>query len=401
MPRIPKIAVLVESSRAAGRGFLRGISKYARLYGPWTFYRLPPVYKGGSARQSELFTVFRGKNRRATSSAPVRDIEGIIAHVANDGAANRLVPKGCPAVIVPANEMITSYPALVSDGDKSGALVADYFQNLGLPHFGFCGYETNYWSRERRQVFQAAIEAAGHTLHVYEQKEHQPHGFWEDELNEIVIWLKSLPTPIGIWVWNDDFAQHVVEACKVAELVIPDEICIVGVDNDDMVCEMSDPPLSSLSLNFVRAGFEMAELLHTMMKGQAVTHSQVTLHATHIATRQSTNTLAIRDKDVAQALRFIYANAAIPIQVDDVVNAVTLSRRVLYERFEKAIGRSVYEEIMRVRSERIARLLLETNLPISRIAFNLGFQNPDHVSRYFKKTYGVSPREYRRRFGHR
>jgi len=236
---------------------------------------------------------------------------------------------------------------------------------------------------------------------VFNQRKWRSGRLWENELGEIADWLRTLATPVGVWVWNDDLAQYVVEAAKIAGLLVPDEIAVLGVDDDDLVCSMCDPPLSSLALNCERAGYELAERLHKLMKGRKVAHANVTLRATHVNARQSTNVLAIEDRDVAQAVRYIYANAHKPIQVEEVVSAVALSRRVLYERFERVVGRPVYAEIMRVRGERIARLLVDTNIPIAKIAEDLGFRGVEHVARFFKKTKGMSPRQYRDRYGQR
>ena len=401
MSRIPRIAVLMESSRAAPRGLLQGIARYAHLYGPWAFCMLPPVYKGSTPGQSVLFKHCGGGRARRALSWNEDQIDGIIAHVGNREVAKSLIPRGCPAVVVPADEVVPDTPNLVSDGDRAGELAAEYFGNLGLQHFAFCGYDTNYWSRERHRGFLRSVQKAGHDVNVLNQRKRKSGRLWENEPTEIADWLRSLPTPVGVWVWNDDLAQCVVEAAKIAGLLVPDEISVLGVDDDELVCSMCDPPLSSLALNCERAGYEMAELLHKLMKGRKLTHAKVTLHTSYVNVRQSTNALAIEDKDVAQAVRYIYANAQKPIQVEDVVNAVALSRRVLYERFERAVGRSVYAEIMRVRGERIARLMVDTNIPIAKIAEDLGFRGVEHISRFFRKTKGMSPRQYRNRYGQR
>jgi len=198
MSRIPRIAVLIESSRAAGRGLLRGIARYAHLYGPWAFCRLPPVYKSGVLDQSMLFS------RCGSGQAPKRSfwnedpIDGIIAHVGNREVAKSLIPRGCPAVIVPADRVVPGLPNLVSDGDRAGELAAEYLGNLGLRHFGFCGYNTNYWSRERQRGFLKAVRKAGHDLHVFNQRKQKSGRLWENELGEIADWLRSLPTPVGV-----------------------------------------------------------------------------------------------------------------------------------------------------------------------------------------------------------
>jgi len=397
---VPRIAVLIESSRASGRGLLRGIAKYAHLFGPWTFYRMPPTYRS-SVFYGEAPGAAGGATRKADKITSLREskADGIIAHVPNEKVAKQLITRGCPAVVVPANEVIPGLPNLVSDGDRAGELAAEHLLNIGLQYFAFCGYDPNYWSRERYRGFQKRIGQAGHNVHVFHQAKPKSRRLWENEQGPIANWLRSLPKPVGVWVWNDDLAEYVLAACKISGLVVPDDVCVLGADDDELVCSMCEPPLSSVAFNFERAGYEIAGLLRKLMKGEKVKNPVVTLHTTHIVSRQSTNALVLQDRDVAEAVRYIYANAQKPVRVQDVLNAVKLSRRVLYDRFQEVLGRPIYEEIMRVRAERIARLLVDTNLPISKIANDLGFPGVEHISRYFKKIKGMSPRQYRKIYG--
>jgi len=371
MSGVPRVVILIESSRAAGQGLLRGIAKYAHLYGPWTFYRMPPAYRGAGFYSDTRFRNRAISKKEKKTSLRKSGVDGIIAHIPNKEVAEELIPRGCPAVVIPANEIIPGLPNLAGDKDRAGELAAEHLLSIGLRHFAFCGYDPNYWSRERYHGFQKRIGQAGYNVHTFHQAKPQSRRIWENEQGPIANWLQSLPKTVGVWVWNDDLAEYVIEACKISGLVVPDDVCVLGADNDDLVCSMCEPPLSSVAFNFEKAGYEIAELLHKLMKGRKVKKRIVTLHTTHIVTRQSTNTLALQDRDVAEAVRYIYANAHKPIQVQDVLSAVTVSRRVLYERFQEVLGRPVYEEIMRVRAERIVRLLVDTNLPISKIAQDL------------------------------
>ena len=218
----------------------------------------------------------------------------------------------------------------------------------------------------------------------------------------IADWLKSLPKPVGLMVCNDDRGRQITETCNAVGLNVPDEISVVGVDNDNLVCELSSPPLSSIALSVERAGYEAAELLDKLMAGKKKkTTRTITVSPTHIVTRQSTNILAIEDHEVVQAVRFIRKHPKEPIQVGDVVNVVTLSRRVLERRFRKALGRSVHDEIRRVRIEQVARMLMETNLSVSQIALDLGYPGVDHIARYFQREKGMSPLAYRKQYGSR
>ncbi|MCJ7729517.1 MAG: substrate-binding domain-containing protein [Sedimentisphaerales bacterium] len=200
---------------------------------------------------------------------------------------------------------------------------------------------------------------------------------------------------------NDDRGQHVTEACENANLDVPYEVAVIGVDNDDQVCDISNPPLSSVALDVEKAGFQASELLDRIMAGEKMPPQTVTVRPTRVVTRQSSNIVAVEDKLVSQALQFIHQNAKRLIQVDDVIKDLSVSRRSLHDKFMKTLGRSVYDEIKRVRIDLISQMLLETDLSISDIAFSLGYDSTNHIARYFKQKMGVSPLDYRKLHGHR
>ena len=221
----------------------------------------------------------------------------------------------------------------------------------------------------------------------------------KNEDHFIADWLRSLPKPIGLMACNDDRGQHVIEACKLAGLRVPDEVAVIGADNDELVCELSDPPMSSVAVNFERAGYDSAELLAKLMAGRRSVSKAIVVSPTHVVARQSTNILAIEDAHVAKSLRFIRLHGREAIQVTDVVTASGLSRRVLEKRFRKLLGRSVLIEIRRVRVAQICRLLAETNLSVSQIADSLGYTSIEHIARYFRSEMKMSPLAYRKQHG--
>ena len=182
-------------------------------------------------------------------------------------------------------------------------------------------------------------------------------------------------------------------------MYVPDEIAIVGVDNDELICDMADPQLSSIPLNAERAGYEVAELLDRLMSGEKMAGQRIIDYPTHVITRQSTDILAIEDSNVTEAVRFIRQHSKELIQVTDVVAASTLSRRVLEQRFRDIIGRSVLSEIRRVRVEIITQMLMDTTLSVSQIALALGYSGVSHVARYFQREKGMNPLVYRKKYG--
>lgn len=223
--------------------------------------------------------------------------------------------------------------------------------------------------------------------------------FWEKEQLVLADWLKSLPKPLGLMTCSDDRARSVIEASKITGLNVPEDVAIIGVDNDELVCSLANPPLSSVAMNVERAGYEIAEVLDKLMAGEKMAGQRIIVHPTHIVTRQSTDILATEDREVASAVHFIHQNGNQIIQVADVIDATTLSRRALEQRFRKILGRSILEEIRRVRVERVSRMLMETNLSVSQIAKAIGYSNSENITRYFRREKGISPLTYRKKYG--
>jgi len=181
---------------------------------------------------------------------------------------------------------------------------------------------------------------------------------------------------------------------------VPDEVAVIGVDNDELICDLTTPPLSSIALNHEKAGYRAAQLLDKMMAGKRVdSKSIISLEASHVVTRQSTDVLAIDDQEVAKALRFIHQHSNEAIQVSDVADIVTVSRRVLECRFREVLNRSVHDEIRRARVERASRMLVATDLTVSQIVLRLGYPSDKHTTRQFRKEKGMTPLQYRKKFG--
>jgi LacI family transcriptional regulator len=219
-------------------------------------------------------------------------------------------------------------------------------------------------------------------------------------MHSISEWLAGIPKPIGILACSDDRGEEIIEAAKIAGVKIPEQVAVMGIDNDSLACNLLNPTLSSVALNTQAIGYEAAELLYKLIKGEEkMKGQQLLISPKYIEVRQSTNILAIEDSDVASAISFIRQKAKEPIQVQDVADFTTISRRVLESRFRKILGRSILQEIRRVRVETIAKLVCATNIPIKSIAASLGFASIDHISRYFKEEKGISLREYRQKYG--
>ncbi len=382
-PRIPRVALLIESSRSSGRALLRGVADFARSHGPWEFYWEP----GGIERAwTQLRTL-------PVSGIILRDSDGLEA----------ILARGIPTVVIGhSRREIPGQANVVTDSDSIAALAADHLLSCGFQHFAFCGLQGLPWSDLREDGFQRHLAARGFTVHTYRPPTAgriPPNR--ASERRRLSLWLKSIPRPFGLMACNDDRGEQVIEACKLAGLRVPDEAAIIGADNDELVCDLSDPPMSSVAINFHRAGFEAAQVLHRLLRGEPVRDLKITGHATHVVVRRSTDIVAVEDPGLAHALRFIRETAHTLISVPDVARAAGVSRRVLEKRFQRTLRRSALQEIRRVRVEQLCRLLVETNEPIAQIALAFGYPGPEHLARYFRIEKQMTPLAFRQRYGRR
>ena len=307
MQKIPKVILLIESSRRCGRQLLRGVARYSRSHGPWMFYRRPPSYMDASTSR----IAFSRLKEWGANGIITRDSEKI----------DEIIAMGLPTIVARATkEPIPGLSNIVSDSATTAKMAAEHLLERGFKHFAYCGFDDMPWSRERGKSFGKRIAEAGFETHYYKCPRSRAKRSWENEQIVMADWLGSLPKPVGLMACADDRSEYVVEACKIAGLRVPDEVSIIGVDNDDIACDLAYLPLSSVSLNFERAGYEAAELLDKLMSGETTTNQTIIVRPTHIVTRQSTDIMAVEDSEVAEAVRFIREHASRGVTVQDVVN---------------------------------------------------------------------------------
>lgn len=385
MPKIPKVILLIDTARAYGRGLLSGIAKYSHLHSPWVFCWKAPFYREPAGKELTL------------SQLKAFGADGIIMR--EQKKTEEILAMGLPTIVSPYTQPFPGLPNILIDDVATGEMAAKYLLNRGFRHFAFCGFQDMLAIQCRGEAFCKSVAEAGFQTHIYKEPKSRVKRLWENEQMFMANWLKSLPRPVALMAGNDDRARQVMETCKIAGLHVPEEVAVIGVDNDELVCDLSDPPLSSIALNFERSGYEAAQLLDKLMAGEKMANQRIVVRPIHIVTRRSTDILAIEDNDIAEAVRFIRQHARESIQVSDVVEVVALSRRSLYKRFRRALGRSPNEEIRRVRVEQITRMLIETNLSVSQIALALGYPGVAHIARYFRREKGLSLLEYRRQYG--
>ncbi len=361
-----RVAVLVRTELAYGRGVTRGIAQYARRYPLWRLHAmvaydmLPP--KGWVA-------------------------DAGIGHLPPDDWFG-LVPDTAPRVYIGYAAPPDS-ARVYADDHQIGRVGAEHLMRLGFRHHAFVG------AGDRAAGFTRAIEDAGcHCVEVPAAiRESQPTQ-WNALLETAVGWLKSAPKPLGVMAMHDLNARNVSLACRLAGLRVPDDVAILGVDNDELLCDLSDPPLSSVEQGLHQIGYEAAKLIDQMLRGQPA--RVVTIPPRQVVARRSTDVLAIDDPDVAAALRFIRSHSGEDISIDDIARAVALNRRSLERRFAKEMGHTLHAEIIRTRIGRACEMLATTDRTLDRVATSCGFNSLKHFHEMFKRHVEDTPAAYRR-----
>jgi LacI family transcriptional regulator, galactose operon repressor len=381
----PRVALLIETSREYGRALLRGIMRYARLHGPWSFYLTP-----GDFRQAVP--------QMAHGS-------GIIARVETAEVGEAILATNLPAVILdPDPKVVTKVPelknlsAVSSDSEGAARMCAEHFLERGFQNFGFVGLWDRVWSQRRQDAYCGAISDAGFETHVYPLPENELEFGWEREQSLLARWLENLPTPVGIMACNDDRGRNVLEACRVAGVHAPEEVAVIGVDNDELFCGLSDPPLSSVALNAEHGGYRTAHLLDQLMKGSIPTPQKLIVEPVEIVPRRSTDVKMMDVQEVGVALSFIHHNRSRNFTVNDIAANVGISRRNLEVKFRRSTGRTILAEVQRIRLNHAMRMLRETDLPIPQVAESSGYNSASYLTQVLRKEVGATPAKYRARY---
>jgi LacI family transcriptional regulator len=277
-------------------------------------------------------------------------------------------------------------PTVIPDDAAVGKIAYAYFLERGFRSFAFCGHPTAAWSRVRCNAFAEASRRDGAFFSSAAAADHVPQQ-----------WVRSLPRPCALLAGNDRYAWHAIDACRESGISVPEEIAVLGVDNDNLLAEMARPTLSSIDLGGERIGFEAARMLDALLKRERVAGQPIELPPQGVITRHSTDVLSIEDEAVAEAARFIRQRASEPIGVDDVLQHVAMSRRNLERRFRRVMQRSLLDEIRRVHLDRAAKLLRESDLDMPGVAEQSGFASQVRFSTVFREKMGSTPTEYRRK----
>jgi LacI family transcriptional regulator len=373
-----RVALLIETSNSYARGLLNGIVEYMRQHETWSVY-LGETGRGD--RPPQWLRRWRG--------------DGIIARCENDKIAEAVVASGLPAVDVSAARTVEALPWVETDDAAIASMAAQHLLDRGFKQFAFCGDSRFNWSRWRSEHFQRVIAEAGRPCAVLNASPRAEQD-WEQMEDEIGAWLRDLPKPLGVMAAYDIRGRQVLDACRRTGLAVPDQVAVIGVDNDELLCSLSDPPLSSVQPDARRAGLEAAALLERIMDGGRPQRLEQRIEPIGVVSRRSTDVTAINDEDVSAAVRYIREHACDGLSVKHLLEVVPLSRRVLESRFRRLLGRTPHDEIVRVQFERVKQLLRETQLPLDAVARLAGFRHAEYLSTAFRRQVGVPPSVYRR-----
>jgi len=378
-----KIILLIDISEKYGQDLMKGIAKYSKEHGPWVFCRMPLFYRETLGMEGIV------------NFAREWEADGIIAQLYNDLDIRKVLDAGIYIIAEDFKERFSDIPNITGGYVEAGEMGAEHFLKKGFRNFAFYGFENIVWSRERSEGFEKFLNAQGFEVHHFDYDNAPARELWYYKPSALSQWLQSLPKPIAIMACDDERGQHITEACKHARIQIPEEIAVLGVDNDELTCNLSDPPLSSIGLDVEKGGYEAARLMDQMIRKQITKGNDILVKPTQVVTRQSTDIASANDVYIAKALKFIYQNIDNRINVADVLKQVPLSRRALEKRFQETTGIGVYKYIYNLHIQKFSQRLLETDKSIFEIALESGFSSSKNISRQFKQVKGCTPIEYR------
>lgn len=376
------VALIVDAAKPYDRKIISGVAQYVKEQGNWSLYvEEDPLQKLPDLRSWQGNGIIANFDDRRVAAA----VRGLKVPVVGVGGGYGWY------------DSATRIPYFASGDEAIAQLAADHLIERGFRRLAFYGYPRTRiirWSEERALAFQKRANQAGISCSIYTGR-HGTARKWTELQRGLTAWVASLEKPVGLMACNDVRARHVLEACRALGLRVPEDVAVIGVDNDEMICDLTDPPLSSIEQGARRMGHEAASLLDQLMHGKKPPRLRFVVEPVGVVARRSTDILAIEDPDVATAVHYIRKHACERIVVNDVVNQVAVSRSTLKNRFKAAMGRTVHAEIQHVQLERAKQLIADTDLPLKQIALQTGFQYVQYLTKLFRKRVGQTPAKFR------
>ena len=376
------VALLIGTSGSYGRGLLRGIARFNRERRDWSTYFQP-----------------HGVNEPPPPWLREWEGDGILATIRDLSMARLLKRLKLPVVNLRGALPHLSLPYVGLDQGQTARLAAGHLIERGFRQFGFYGPARGMHAGldERSDYFRLAVREAGHTCHLFRALRGKGgNAAWESEQARLAAWVASLQKPVGIMASNDELGLQVLDACRRCDAKVPDEVAVIGVDNDEHLCELAIPPMSSIDVNAEHIGYTAAVLLEGMMSGQRPPRKPVLISPRAVATRLSTDVVATNDPAVNSAVAYIREHGCERIGAPAVLAHVRASRASFEPRMKRLLGRTIHQELHRVRIERARELLITSAMPIKQVARAAGFSGVQYLTRVFRKATGQTPAHYRR-----
>ncbi len=379
-----RVLILIDYSSEFSRRLLKGLIQYSKDHGPWMFYRLPTYYKTLHGKEG---IVEWAKEWKA---------DAIIARWDHEGT-NLLATLNIPVLLQNYKERSPYFSNLTGDYIGTGEIAAKFFIKRRYRNFAFYGNKGVVWSRERAEGFRREVEKSGGNYYYFES-ENLSGEEWGTSYIELDEWLLSLPKPVGLFACDDSFALRVSQICKINNIQIPEEISLLGVDNDELICHLSDPPISSIVTDVEKGGYEAGRLIDRMGNNEIKEPFNIIVKPTRIELRKSTEKYDIENDYISQVVNFIEDHFTSDIDIEGLTELVPLSRRNLEVKFKEEMGTSIYQFILSCRIDYFANLLLTTDRTLFDLALESGFNDCKNISRIFKKIKGCTPIEYRKKY---
>jgi LacI family transcriptional regulator len=390
MATLRNVALIIDASQPYDRKIVQGVAAYVREIRHWSIY----LEESAQQKMPDL-------QRWAG--------DGIIANFNDPHVAKALHNAKIPIVGISGSsgtcDGASKIPYFASNDEAIARMAADHLLERGFSNMAFCGFphsKLNLWSEAREKAFRNCMTKAKVPCWRFTGR-HRTARNWDALQRELTEWLEPLPKPLGLMACDDVRARHVLEACRRLGIRVPDDVAVIGVDNNEMICELSDPQISSVEQGLRRLGYQAAVLLDRLMDGEKPSELRHVIDPETVVLRRSTDVMAINDTEVSRAARYILDHACESIQVLDVAKAIKVSRSTLERKFKLATGRTVHAEIQRVRIEHVRQLLSTTNLSLKQIAVQAGFQHLPYMTTLFRECFGYTPAKWRNhaRLSHR
>jgi LacI family transcriptional regulator len=358
-----------------------GVVRYFKGHSEWTLH-VEPGFSTTRLPQMNLQDNLSG-------------ISGILIQTQYSQTLERYLEKLKIPVIAAIDKKVANCINVMADEELISQNAYDTLSQIGFSNFAFYGYSNKIFSINRRKTFVKKLKSAGITPYTYQDDYYDHMVTWSWDAEKLSGWLKSLPKPIGIMCCCDHTAFRLVNTCKESGINIPEKVAVLSVGDNRLICSLNNPEISSITLDFEHAGYLAAEKLEKAVGKKAAKTELILVPPKYVSKRHSTDILITPDEEVTKAIRYIHGSAENLISVEDVVGVTNNSRRHLERKFKEIFKRTIYQEIRRVKVEQIAKMLLDTNLTVSEISYNLGYMGDSHIRRYFKAETGMTPTQYR------